>query len=113
MKKAILSLVTFSILGLVFQPSTLAASSNDIQVTVDGKKIDFPDSKPFLDHQTSRTMVPVRFVSQSLGATVDWDQANQTVKMSRQGKIHRSPDRREKCYGKRPNHFFRCSCAAE
>ncbi|WP_134687543.1 copper amine oxidase N-terminal domain-containing protein [Brevibacillus migulae] len=86
MKKGLLSLVTFSILGLFLHSSTLAAPPNEIRVTVDGKGVNFPDSKPFLDAQANRTMVPVRFVSQALGATVDWDSANQTVKINRQGK---------------------------
>jgi hypothetical protein len=37
----------------------------------------FPDAKPYI--QNNRTLVPVRFVAEHLGATVDWDNANRIV----------------------------------
>jgi hypothetical protein len=49
-----------------------------IDVIVDGQKVKFPDTEPFID-ANNRTMVPVRFVSEKLGATVSWDAANQIV----------------------------------
>lgn len=45
--------------------------SAEIKVTVNGNAIAFPDAKPFID-ANSRTMVPVRFVSEALGAEVDY-----------------------------------------
>ena len=43
-----------------------------LRVVVNGEKIDFPDAQPFID-TNGRTQVPVRFVSEALGAQVDWN----------------------------------------
>jgi hypothetical protein len=49
-----------------------------IDVIVNGQKVKFPDTEPFID-ANSRTMVPVRFVSEKLGAAVTWDIPTQTA----------------------------------
>lgn len=54
-------------------------SDSGINVAVDGNNINFPDQKPLLDLNTSRTYVPVRFLAENLGAEVDWDNDNQVV----------------------------------
>lgn len=46
------------------------------QATVNGQTVTL-DSPPFV--QGSRTLVPLRFVAQSLGAAVDWNNNNDTV----------------------------------
>lgn len=48
-----------------------------VSVTVDGKQVEF-DAQPYIN-QDNRTMVPIRFVSEKLGAIVDWDEASRTV----------------------------------
>ncbi|AVX40796.1 Copper amine oxidase N-terminal domain-containing protein (plasmid) [Carboxydocella thermautotrophica] len=63
---------------LSFFITTSALAQPEIMVYVNGRKISFPDQKPFLDNK-ARTLVPVRFVSEALGATVDWDGRTQTV----------------------------------
>lgn len=67
-------------------PVTVLADSKEIQVRVDNVSVQFPDAKPFIDPFTSRTMIPIRFVSEKLGASVDWDGAKQTVTMTKEGK---------------------------
>ncbi len=52
-----------------------------IAVTIDGQKVSFPDAQPLL--KSGRTLVPVRFVSEKLGAVVAWDQASQTVTITK------------------------------
>ncbi|AYO31275.1 copper amine oxidase N-terminal domain-containing protein [Biomaibacter acetigenes] len=47
-------------------------------VKVNGKEISFPDQQPYLN-KDGRTMVPVRFISESLGAKVSWDEKTKTV----------------------------------
>ena len=47
-----------------------------ITVLVDGKQINF-DVNPILDN--GRTLVPMRFIFEALGATVGWDDATQTA----------------------------------
>jgi len=32
------------------------------------------DAPPFIDKQSSRTLVPLRFISQAFGAEVEWDE---------------------------------------
>ncbi len=54
-------------------------SSTDIKVAVNKESIVFPDQKPILDSDTSRTYVPVRFLAENLGAEVDWDNEHQVV----------------------------------
>jgi len=49
-----------------------------IAIIVNGYKIKFPDTEPYINTD-GRTMVPVRFVSEKLGASVKWEEASQTV----------------------------------
>lgn len=56
-----------------------------VDVYVYGEQVVFPDQKPFIDTSVNRTYVPVRFVSEALGATVDWDQSTQTVTIIKDG----------------------------
>ncbi|WP_235941323.1 copper amine oxidase N-terminal domain-containing protein [Paenibacillus puerhi] len=49
-----------------------------IQVTVDGKKVEFPDAKPFKD-EVGRIQVPIRFIGEALGAEVTWEEATETA----------------------------------
>lgn len=51
-------------------------------VKVNGKILDFPDAKPFID-ENNRTQVPVRFVSEALGAEVEWDGSTKVVKITK------------------------------
>jgi len=46
-------------------------TSTDVTVKVDGQVVDFPDQKPTIVN--NRTLVPVRFVAESLGYDVEWD----------------------------------------
>jgi N-acetylmuramoyl-L-alanine amidase len=56
-----------------------ADSSDDINLIVGGKMLS-PDVPPLLVHD--RTMVPIRIISEELGAKVDWDLAQQKVHIS-------------------------------
>lgn len=62
----VLCFVTFS-----FNIFSVSAFNKDIQVVVNGSIVDFPDARPFIN-KDSRTLVPVRFISNSLGAEVNW-----------------------------------------
>lgn len=52
--------------------STVGMAEMPLRVVVNGNKVSFPDALPFIDGN-GRTQVPVRFVSEALGAKVDWD----------------------------------------
>jgi hypothetical protein len=56
-----------------------------IDVVVDGMKTTFPDTEPFTD-VNNNTMVPIRFVSEKLGAKVLWDNNKQVVTLDYNGK---------------------------
>jgi len=53
-------------------------SANKVTVTLDGTEVIFPDAQPFIDAR-NRTLVPIRFVSEAMGADVSWDDDTQTV----------------------------------
>lgn len=50
-----------------------------VAVYVNGEKVEFPDQQPFVDEATGRTYVPVRFVSEALGARVVWNEAGKQI----------------------------------
>lgn len=72
------------ILMLTALPALSSAAQLPLRVEVDGEKIIFPDAQPFAD-KNSRVQVPVRFVSEALGAKVDWNSKAQTVTVSLEG----------------------------
>lgn len=59
------------ILTAFFAVDALAAPDYGIRVTVNGKPVEFSDVKPAV--KDGRTYIPLRFVSEALGAKVDWD----------------------------------------
>ena len=82
MKRILIGIMVFII--LVCNMVSAAAPKN-ITVNVDGKAITFPDdAKPFID-KNSRTLVSVRFVSEALGAKVDWNGLQRVVYVKKDG----------------------------
>jgi hypothetical protein len=51
---------------------------NTVNVKVNGIDVKFKDAKPFINSE-NRTVVPVRFVAEALGAKVDWKGETRTV----------------------------------
>jgi hypothetical protein len=51
--------------------NSVLADVNTINLAVNGELVNFPDQKPYID-KNNRTMVPVRFPAETLGANVDW-----------------------------------------
>ncbi|RXE59665.1 copper amine oxidase N-terminal domain-containing protein [Acetivibrio mesophilus] len=70
------------ILTLCF-PMAAWANAN-ISIIVNGEKVNFVDQKPYID-SNSRTMVPIRFISESLNAEVDWVEKERKVVVKKQG----------------------------
>ena len=54
------------------------SAQTDVKVTLDGNEVYFPDAKPFVDER-DRVLVPIRFVSEALGAFVDWENETRTA----------------------------------
>ena len=56
----------------------VSASDDKVTVMLDGTEVVFPDAQPFVDKR-DRTLVPIRFVSEQMGASVDWEQDTKTA----------------------------------
>ena len=57
-------------------------ASTGPDVRVNGEIVDFPDGQPYVD-ENNRTMIPVRFVTEALGAKVGWEGSTQTVTITK------------------------------
>lgn len=79
---ALLLLVAFV---LALAPPALAAPRADagIKVYINGSRVAFPDEPPWIDAAAGRVLVPLRFVSEALGAKVDWNGETRTVTVER------------------------------
>lgn len=67
------------LLMVVIMASCICVNAqSDVKVTLDGNEIIFPDAKPFIDER-DRVLVPIRFVSEALGAFVDWENKSRTA----------------------------------
>ena len=74
MKKAVSILLIVVMMTMCVNVS----AQMDVKVTLDGNEIFFPDAKPFIDER-DRVLVPIRFVSEALGALVDWENESCTA----------------------------------
>ncbi|CAM2810269.1 family 10 glycosylhydrolase [Paenibacillus sediminis] len=63
---------------------TLYAQSSSIQIYLDGRKID-SDVPPYILTKVNVTMVPLRVISEGLGASADWSQSSKTVTITKSG----------------------------
>jgi hypothetical protein len=75
---AISFLALFVLNQSVFAASKFVWETRKIEAIYNGQKINFPDQRPFLD-SANRVQIPVRFVSEALGAKVGWSDDTKTV----------------------------------
>jgi hypothetical protein len=59
-------------------PAVATGRTYGVTVFVDAKPVSFPDQRPFID-ENGRTLVPLRFVAQEMGAEAKWLEADRTV----------------------------------
>ncbi|AUG56665.1 Protease inhibitor precursor [Acetivibrio saccincola] len=78
MKRLMIILIAIAMLATLIGGALTASADTDVSVTVDGRKVVFPDAKPFID-ENGRTLIPVRFVTEDLGATVEWNAEDREV----------------------------------
>ncbi len=52
---------------------TPALSMSPLQIILNGEDVSFPDVQPYVDDGSNRTMVPAKFVTEQLGANVEWN----------------------------------------
>lgn len=86
MKKVTLLMATMLTAVSIVAPVS-AAPKYDYNVRIDVNKTPMQsDVKPFIDNATSRTYVPIRYVSQALNEKVTWDNKTKTVTVTASGK---------------------------
>lgn len=86
MRKSIVILSVMALCASVFSGIVSAAPTRtEINVIMDGHRLPFPDARPFIDGN-NRTLVPVRFVAENLGAKVAWHDDVDRVDISLDGK---------------------------
>lgn len=76
--KIIISLVMILLSTLYITPEVFGDST--IKLVIDGKEI-IDSAKPFIEN--SRTLVPVRIISEELGANVVWNNEDRTVEITK------------------------------
>ncbi|AUG57080.1 copper amine oxidase N-terminal domain-containing protein [Acetivibrio saccincola] len=79
MKRTVLFITVSVIMLMAF--TTTSFAQLPLRVVVNGDRVNFPDAEPFID-DNGRTQVPVRFVSEALGAEVGWEGSTKTVTIS-------------------------------
>lgn len=84
MKKWVgVSLALMMLIGLTSGIASAAAKAPTfVSVVMDGQKIWFPDAQAFVD-ENNRTLVPVRFIAEKMGANVGWEPKTMTVPIER------------------------------
>ena len=81
-KKQLILFLTL-ILQVTSAPAHALASSpenSSVYVYLDGDRVSFPDQLPYVNGE-KRTLVPVRFVAETLGAEVKWDASKQQIEI--------------------------------
>ncbi|WP_436245502.1 copper amine oxidase N-terminal domain-containing protein [Paenibacillus sp. LjRoot56] len=79
MRKTIVCLILIQIVTSVPLFFPVYSLNTELGVQVNGEKIVFTDAQPYIDEQTSSTMVPVREIAEKLGAKVDWNPSLEQV----------------------------------
>ncbi|MBB6735186.1 family 10 glycosylhydrolase [Cohnella zeiphila] len=86
LRKWISSLWLFSLLLSTLAAGGHAFAANDISIVLDGRTLG-ADTSPYLVPKANLTMVPIRVISENLGASVDWSQQTRTVTIRRSGVV--------------------------
>lgn len=77
LKKTIVLLLVLLLTTLSVGVSAATAEAS-VQVNMNGQIVHFPDAQPYLNAD-QRTMVPVRFIAENLGAEVSWNGEKEIV----------------------------------
>lgn len=84
-QRLLISIILAVCLVFALGSAGAGAAQSDVNVVVNGEPVVFPDQGAFLDADAGRTFVPIRFVSEALGAEVIWDGDAQTVEVTFEG----------------------------
>ncbi|WP_010247868.1 HAF repeat-containing protein [Acetivibrio cellulolyticus] len=63
----------FTVQTMIPTNQDIGKTERELTVKVNGSEVVFPDAKPYIDKSSNRTLIPIRFVSEKLGAQVTWD----------------------------------------
>ncbi len=77
-------LIVFLLCSFLIQPAAVTQAASQIKLVIDGRQVS-SDSAPI--NTNGRTMVPIRVISEQLGATVDWNEATRTVTIIKGNRI--------------------------
>nr|WP_145406418.1 copper amine oxidase N-terminal domain-containing protein [Paenibacillus xylanexedens] len=92
MKKLMLAVLagalSVSLIGSGAESASAAGKPTQVEVLLNTIKMKFPDAKPFQDAQGS-VMVPIRFVSEALGAKVTYSKEGKVSKVGAYSKDHK------------------------
>ncbi|MED5017547.1 family 10 glycosylhydrolase [Paenibacillus chibensis] len=83
-KWMVLALVFVLFLPVTSRSVQAETSKKSITITLDGDKIN-SDVAPYIIPKVNVTMVPLRVISEGLGASVNWEQASKTVSINGSG----------------------------
>lgn len=75
---------SFNILKVIAKLNGVHTEVDSNVLSVNGT-VTTADTTSYINASTERTLVPVRFITQAVGATVDWDQDTKTVTVTQDG----------------------------
>ncbi|WP_425449782.1 copper amine oxidase N-terminal domain-containing protein [Dethiothermospora halolimnae] len=85
--KKYLKLIFITSFLFILSINSFAEDNIPVEVQLNQNKIDFPDAQPVLIKSEGRTIVPVRFIAQQLGAVIHWDKKKQEVYITLNDKV--------------------------
>lgn len=71
-------LTTLLVTAALVMVTAVTSFAGEITVKVNGTPVTFPDVKPYTD-RNDRTLVPIRFIADNLGAETSWNEEKQTA----------------------------------
>lgn len=86
MKKLISTLLTIAVISSMLVVPAFAAEPTETApaVRVNGDLVQFPDGQPYINSD-NRTLIPVRFATEALGANVTWVESTSTALIEKNG----------------------------
>lgn len=78
-------LTTLLVTAALVMVTAVTSFAGEITVKVNGTPVTFPDVKPYTD-QNDRTLVPIRFIADNLGAETSWNEEKQVATIKKDDK---------------------------
>lgn len=78
-------LTTLLVTAALVMVTAVTSFAGEITVKVNGTLVTFPDVKPYTD-QNDRTLVPIRFIADNLGAETSWNEEKQVATIKKDDK---------------------------